>query len=175
MRQRELRSQLIAPKARTAEGFHLPITHGLPQALEREIGQAVGGDVASDLLHRVTRCDKLLSGRSINSVEAGPARRWAGNPQVDLRGTCCFDHLDDLPRGRTPHNRVIHYHYPLTLQDFPHSGELQLHPKVANGLLGLDESTAHIVAANQSHVVRYTADLRVADRSRDPGIRNGDD
>ena len=85
------------------------------------------------------------------------------------------DHLDDLAAGGAAHDGVVDDHDALAVQDLAVRVELHLDPEVADALLRLDEGTAHVVVADEAHVVGQARLLRVAERRPDPGVGHRDD
>src|SRR5215831_19349818 len=105
--QRQLRSRLgldphtiVTGKAGVAEVGGIG-TRRLEHAVEREIAQGVGTQIAANLLHRVASPDQLLAGGRVDTVVAGPLDRRRGDADVHGARTGPPDHADDLAAGRT--------------------------------------------------------------------------
>src|SRR5262249_47385830 len=58
----------------------------LQHAVEREVAERVGGEVAADLLYRVAGADQLLAGRCVDAVVARPLDRRRGDAHVHRLG-----------------------------------------------------------------------------------------
>src|SRR6185503_2113185 len=65
----------------------------LQHAVEREIAERVGGQVAADLLDRVAGADQLLARRRVDAVVARPLDGRRGDADVDGPGAGAADHL----------------------------------------------------------------------------------
>ena len=130
------------------------VSHRLAQPLEREVAQRVGGDVAGDLVGRVGGGDELLARRRVDAVVAGPAW-WAGLEmrRCTSRAPAALSILtifrEVVPRTIESSTTTTR----LPLSTCAHRRQLQLHAEVADGLLRLDERAAHVVAADEPHVV----------------------
>src|SRR4051812_24271662 len=75
----------------------------LQHAIEREIAERVGAEIAADLVDVMARADQLLARRRIDAVVARPLDRRRRDPDVDLLGAGAADHLHDLAAGRAAH------------------------------------------------------------------------
>ena len=84
-------------------------------------------------------------------------------------------HLDDLPGRRAAHDRVVHDHDALAVDDVVDRVELQLHAVLAQPLLGLDERAPDVAVLDQAVGERQPARPRVALRGRRAGVGHGDD
>src|SRR5262249_55015341 len=85
----------------------LVAAHAGEEAVDRDVGQAVGADEAADLLRVVGRGDELAPGRGVDAVVAGGPggrRRDAG---VDLRRPGVPHYADDLLGGRAADDRIV--------------------------------------------------------------------
>src|SRR5690606_2359509 len=80
---RELdRDRVVPREARVAiAGRVLPSVHRAVEPRHREIPEAVGRDVARDLVGGVSARDELLAVRGVDAVEAGPRGRRRADPQ----------------------------------------------------------------------------------------------
>src|SRR5262245_58296370 len=112
---------------------------GLQHAVEREITERVGAEIAADLLYRVAGADQLLARGRVDAVVAGPLDGRRRDAHVHRLGAGAADHLDDLAAGGAAHDRVVHHHHALALQHLAHGVQLHLHAEVTDALLGLDE------------------------------------
>ena len=93
---------------------------------------------------------------------------------MHLRRPGVEEHLDDLPRRRAAHDRVVDDHEPLPR----HLGErVELHPDplVAHALLGLDERAMHVAVLDQALAERDPGRPREADRGRRARVRDRQD
>ncbi len=75
------------------------------------------------------------------------------------------EHLDDLPRRRAAHDRVVDDHEPLA-GDLGERVELHPDPLVAHPLLGLDERAVNVAVLDQPLAERDPARAGEADRGR---------
>src|SRR5690606_26204727 len=131
-------------------------------------------DVARDLVDGVARRDELAARRCVDAVVARPLRRWTRDAEMDLAGAGVANHLDDLARGRSAHDRVVDDDDALATKDRLDRIQLQAHAEMANRLLRLDERAPHVVGADQPHLERDLPLAGVADRGGDSGVWNGD-
>jgi len=73
------------------------------------------------------------------------------------------DHLDDLPAGRAPDDRVVDEHDALILEQAANRVQLYLDAEVANRLRRLDEGAAHVVVADEPEAHRHARLLEALD------------
>src|SRR5688572_31354065 len=74
----------------------------LEHALEREVPERVGAEIAADLVDVVARADQLLARRRVDAVVARPLDGRRRDPDVDLLGAGAADHLHALAPCRPP-------------------------------------------------------------------------
>src|SRR5262249_8735414 len=112
------------------------VARGLEHAVEGEIAERIGAEVALDLLHLVAGAD---------AVVARPLEGRRGDAHVPLARPRRPPHLHDLAAGRPAHDGVVHHHHALARQHLAVGIELHLDPEVPDALLGLDEGAPHVV------------------------------
>ena len=71
-------------------------------------------------------------------------------------------HADDFSRGRAAHDRVVDQNDPLSRHHLSNGIELDLDPKMADRLLGLDEGPPDVVVSHQPECKREPRLARVA-------------
>src|SRR5882724_7286326 len=147
---------------------------GLQHAVERQVAERVGAEVAADLLDVVAGPDQLLARRRVDAVVTGPLDRRRRDPHVDLAGARVAEHAHDLAAGGPAHDRVVDHHHALALQHLGHRVQLHLHAEVPDALLGLDEGAADVMVADQAHLVRRARLLGVPEGRARPRVRHGD-
>src|SRR5690606_16341685 len=167
-------NRVAAGEAGDAVATAVLAADGAGQALEGEIADGVGGDVAGDLVEGVGGGDELLPVRRVDAVEAGPDGGRAGDAQVDLACASRPQHLDDLAAGGSTDDGVVDHHDALAPQHVGDGAELEAHAEVPDRLGGLDEGSAHVVAAHQAQAEGDAAFLGVPDRRRDARVGNRD-
>ena len=69
---------------------------------------------------------------------------------MNRAGSGSSDHLDDLDRGRTAHDRIVDEDDPLTIQIGPARIVLQTDTEVADLIGRLDEGAADVMVADDS-------------------------
>src|SRR2546422_3913544 len=79
---------------------------GLQHAVERQIAERVGAQVAADLLDVVAGPDQLLARRRVDAVVTPPLDRRRRDPPVGLAGAPRSGHPPALSAGGSPHARV---------------------------------------------------------------------
>src|SRR5580658_3505510 len=159
--------RIVAGIARGAE-FSVVIFHRRAQSREREVAERIGAEKFANLLDGIVRGDQLFAARRIDTVVAGRNRRRAADAHVNFGGTGFADHAHDLTAGRAADDRIVHQDHTLAFEHAAHGIQLELHAKVADGLLGLDEGAADIVVADQSQAKRNSRFRGIPDGSRDP-------
>ena len=91
---------------------------------------------------------------------------------MDLAGPCGTDHAHDLTARGAANDGVVNQHDFLSLKHAAHRVELELHAKIANLLLRLNEGAAHVMVANKPKT-EWDAALRGKAHGRaDAGIRH---
>src|SRR5207244_13029418 len=90
-------------------------------------------------------------------------------------GPGALDHPHDITAGGAAHDRVVDYDHAAAFEHFAHRIELHLHAEMPNTLLGLDERAAHIMIADEPHLVGNARLLRIPERRAHPGVRHRDD
>ncbi len=83
-------------------------------------------------------------------------------------------HADNLAAGGAAHDRIVHQHDALALQQVAHRVELELDSEIANGLRRLDKRAPHVMVADQRLAERQAALIGIADGGGHAGIRHGD-
>src|SRR5712671_2673601 len=94
---------------------------------------------------------------------------------MDGAGSRAPDHLDDLDRGRAPHNRIVDEDDALTVKIGPARIMLQSNAEVANLIGRLDKGPSDVVVADDSELEGQPRFLGISKRRRDASIGNGDD
>src|SRR5213592_3123595 len=84
-----------AGEARVTEACRIA-AGGLQHAVEREVAERVGGEVATDLVHLMARGDQLLARRRVDAVVARPLDRRRRDAHVDLARAGAAQHAHDL-------------------------------------------------------------------------------
>ena len=124
---------------------------------------------------RVGRADELRAARRVDAVEARGDGRRATDPQVHFARAGRLHHLHDLAARRAAHQRVVHEHDALTLEDAAHGIQLDLDAEVPDGLLRLDEGASHVMIADEAHPQRDLRLLGKAGRGADTRVGNRHD
>ena len=109
---------------------------GRDHPLHRQVAEGVGADELAHLLDRQIRGHELGARRHVDAVEARPLDRRAGDARVDLGGARLAERLHELPRRRAAHDRVVDDHEALAADHVGDRVQLQLHPALAQRLLG---------------------------------------
>src|SRR5215510_10156988 len=98
LEQRKLRRRLrldtypvVAGEAGVAEMRRI-VPRRLQHAVEREVAQGVGAQIATNLFHVVTGTDQLLAGRGIDPVVTRPLDRRRRDPDVNGLGAGSAHH-----------------------------------------------------------------------------------
>src|SRR6202008_2977616 len=113
---------------------------------------AVRLDVQPHLLNCHCVCEQLFPVRGIAAIEAG-MRGWrAWDREMTFRGAGIANQLDDLLRSRPAHDRIVHQHDALSLQNRSIWIVLEPDAEMANALRGLDESAANIMVADDAEL-----------------------
>ena len=146
----------------------------LVDALQREVGEAVGAELVGDLLDRALVGDHLLAGRHVDPVVAGVADRRRRDPQVDLLGAGVAQDADDLPGRVAAHDRVVDDDDALPGDDLRQRVELEPQPPLAQLLAGLDEGPRDVAVLDQAVVAGQPRGAREAARGRVARVGNGD-
>src|SRR6266851_5926287 len=94
---------------------------------------------------------------------------------MDGAGSGAPDHLDDLDRGRAPHDRIVDEDDALTVEIGPARIMLQSDAEVADLICRLDEGPSDIMVADDPQLERQSRFLGIPERRRDARIGNGDD
>ena len=128
----------------------------------------------ADLIHALVGCDQLPLGGHIDAEVAGVLNRRRADAHVHLCGARLAQHLHHLGRRGAAHDGVVHHHQPLAGDHLLHGVELQVDTLVAQALVGLDESAAHIAVLDQPLAVGDAGLMGVADGGRDGGVRHAD-
>src|SRR5262245_29258876 len=165
---------IVSGEARVAELAGLGAGR-LEHAVEREVAERVGAEVATDLLGAMARADQLLARRRVDPVVARPLDRRRRDPHVYFLGARAPDHPHDLAARRAAHDRVVDHHHPPALEHLAHRIQLHLDAEVADPLLGLDEGPPDVVIADQPHLVRRAGLFGVAERRARTRVRDGND
>ena len=165
----------IDPRVARRAVLRASAADGIGEAVEAEIGHAVGVEILADFLERVRRGDQFRPARRVDAVEARRDRRRAADAHVHLACARAPHHPNDLPARRPAHDRVVDEHDAPAFEDAAHRIELHPHAEVANRLLRLDERAADVVVPNESHPHRDARRLRVSDGGADAGVGNRDD
>jgi hypothetical protein len=84
-----------------------------------------------------------------STASVGGRRRDA---QVHLAGAGVAQHFTILRAGGAPHDGVVDHDHARPWMTDSHRVELQLHAEVADGLRGLDERAAGVVASDEAHL-----------------------
>src|SRR5262249_33864924 len=74
----------------------------LQHAVERQIAERVGTEIAADLVDLVARGDELLARGRVDAVVARPLDRRRRDPHVDLAGPPAAEHAHDLAAPPAP-------------------------------------------------------------------------
>ena len=111
----------------------------------------------------------------IHAIVACVLQRSACYAHMHLSRTCLTKHLDNLQRCGSAYNRIVHQHNPLALDDGLHRRKLHLDALLTHRLRRKDESTSHILALDESHLIRKTAGLRITLSGTETRIRHSDD
>ena len=82
------------------------------------------------------------------------------------------EHVHQFLTGRATYNRVIHHHDAFISQKTPDGVEFDFHPKMPNGLLGLNKRASHIVIADEPGIKGNTGFLRIPQGRRNAGVRH---
>ncbi len=93
----------------------------------------------------------------VDAVEAGMARRRAGDPHMDLARPGLAHHLHDLQRGRPAHDRIVDQDDALIPDEGAVGIVLELDAEVADLVAGLDEGSADIMRADDAELERDAA------------------
>ena len=152
----------IDPRETGRAGRLLRAAERAQHSLHREIAEAVGLDVALDLLDGLVGRDQLAARGRVDAVVAGVHGRRRGDAHVHLARAGLPQHADDLARGRAAHDRVVDQHDALALDDLAHRVQLDLDAEVADRLLGLDERAPDVVVADEAEPEGDARLLRVA-------------
>src|SRR4029077_12651435 len=160
--------------AGSAVGGLVAIGAGFLHSVEREISQRIGANEFANLLHRLVGRYQLFLGRRVHSIEAGRNRGWARYAHVHFFCPRIADHAHDLAAGGAAHDGVVNQNYAFAFEQGTHRVQLQLHTEVAHALPRLDESTTHVVIANESEAKRNAALGGIPDGGRHTGVRHGD-
>src|SRR5438132_419112 len=158
----------VAVLARCAGG-------SVQHAIEAQIGKAVGRDVLPNLFGRVAGGNQFLPGGCIDAVETGRDDRGRADAHMDLSGPGIAKHLHNFTACRSPHQRIIDHDDPFSVQHLRDGIELYLYAEVADRLLRFNEGATDIVISNQSEFELNPRPLGIAERSRHPGVRYGND
>src|SRR5258708_5502066 len=94
---------------------------------------------------------------------------------MDGAGSGAPDHLDDLDRGRAPHNRIVDEDDALTVKIGPARIMLQSNAEVTDLIGRLDKGPSDVVVADDPQLKRQSRFLSIPERRRDARIGNGDD
>src|ERR1700736_6448874 len=115
----------------------------------------------------------LTLGR-VNAIEARMRCRGACYPHVDLFRGRRAQHLNDLYRRRTAHNRVIYQNDAFSRDQATIGVVFHFHANLAHSVGRLNECASDVVTENDPQVEWDTALLSVADSGRNARIRNRD-
>ena len=97
-----------------------------------------------------------------------------GDAEMYLGGAGIAHHLDDLARGGTAHDRIVHQYHSLASELGAVGTVLQAHPEMADLIGGLDEGAADIMVANDAELEGILAALAIAQRGGNAGIGHRD-
>src|SRR6266545_5398993 len=137
-------ADLVLPREAGVAEVGRVVAGGLEHAVQGEVPERVGAEIALDLGHLVARADQLLARRRVDAVVAGPLDGRRGDPHVHLPGARRAHHLDDLAAGRPANDRVVHHDDALARQHLAVRVELDLDAEVPDALLGLDEGAPDV-------------------------------
>src|SRR6185503_7204606 len=147
----------------------------IQHAVEAQIGETVGRDVLPNLFSGVAGRDEFLSGRRVDAVETGRDDRRRADAHMHFFGSRIAKHLHNFTACRASYQRIIDDNDPFPLQHLRHCIELDLDTEVADRLFRLNEGAADIVISNQPQFKWNPRPLGIAERSRHPGVRYGND
>src|SRR5690606_11825511 len=110
------RDRIVTGVARRAVGA-APLPDRREQAVEAEIAETVSPDVLPDFVDAVRGGDQFGPSRCVDAVEAGRHRGRTADAHVHFLRARGPDHLDDLPAGRPPDDRLVDQHDALAVED----------------------------------------------------------
>src|SRR4030042_6780744 len=94
---------------------------------------------------------------------------------MDLLCPRVSEHLDDLPAGGPPDDRVIDGDHPFPIHQPLYRVEFNFHSKVADGLFRFNKGTSHIVISDHSKLQGKLRLKGVANGSRKAGVWDRND
>ncbi len=120
-------------------------------AIDREESQTIATQKPPHAFHIVIGGQERAGVRRIDPVIVGMFDRRAGDPHMDFFGAALAHHGDDFCRGGAADDAVVDQHNTLALDaDARRRIVLELHAKLANALLWLDEGPPDIVIADDA-------------------------
>src|SRR5208283_2927056 len=127
------------------------VAYRLAQSPERKIAQGIGTQEFADVFRGIGRGDQFFLGWRIDAVIAGRNCWRTTDPHVNFLGAGFTNHAHQFAAGRAAHDGIVHEHNTLSGDQTANRIQLQLHTEIANRLRWLDERTANVVIADESH------------------------
>src|SRR5580765_3372341 len=168
------RHGVVAREAGRAEPVGA-LVGGLDHPGQRDVAEGVGTDRPAYLFDPDPGGDQLGPGREVDPVEAGPADRRGGDPDVHLGGAGLTEHPDERALGVAADDRVVDHDEPLAADDLAQRVELEPDTELADGLRGLDEGAADVGVLDEALAVGDAGLLGVADGGRRARLGRRDD
>src|SRR5439155_18197819 len=127
------------------------ITDSPAKRRERNVAQRIRAEEFANFFRSVRRGNQFFARGCVHAVVAGGNRRRATDAHVDFFRADFADHADDFAAGSATDDGVVDENNALALDQAPDGIELELHPKITDGLRRFDEGASDVVVANQAH------------------------
>src|SRR5207249_3630389 len=107
---------------------------------------------------------QLVAIRKIDSIDTRVFVWRTTDPDVDFFGARFFEVVHARLAGGAPDDGIIHDDDPFAANQFGNEVQLYSHVEVTNELGGLEKASAHIVIADECHLIRNVGLQRIAQR-----------
>ncbi len=139
------------------------------------VEQAVTADDAVDLVNGAPVCDEFVHGRHVDSVHVRVTNGGRSGGEVHFACSDVAGHLDDLCRGGSAHDGIIHQQNGLAFEFMRDSRELSTDGFLSKGLAGHDEGPANVTVLHEPFTVDDAKGGRKLKGSNSPRIWNWND